>query len=227
MTAGRVCALLTAFMVIFASPVLAAPPFPADGDYRYLVKRNNEPIGTLKLNIKRDGMRLVATIDYLIEIRVMSLVFYRYTKKSREVFDKGLTVAYEADINDNGKESRVTAERNSDRLSITHPGGNTTAPVGTLVSNYWPRATVERTTLIDSSDGVLRTVKVAPPVAESLGVDDRKVDAMRYAMTGDLERTLWYGAKDGLWLKIKFKASDGSDIEIERDWPPFWKRGLL
>ena len=46
-------------------------------------------------------------------------------------------------------------------------------------------------------------------------------------MTGDLERDIWYAAESGEWLKLKMKASDDSTIEIERDWDPVWKAGLL
>ena len=44
---------------------------------------------------------------------------------------------------------------------------------------------------------------------------------------GDLDRELWYAVGGDEWLKLRMKASDGSIIEILRDWPPLWKRGLL
>ena len=67
-------------------------------------------------------------------------------------------------------------------------------------------------------------VRPEPP---NLKIDGRAVTAKRYTMSGDLKRELRYGANDGAWLKLKTKASDESIIEIERDWPPVWKRDLL
>ena len=62
---------------------------------------------------------------------------------------------------------------------------------------------------------------------EPLTIDERTLSTKRYAMSGDAERDLWYDAGTGAWLKMKMTGSDGSVIEIERDWPPVWKRDLL
>lgn len=81
--------------------------------------------------------------------------------------------------------------------------------------------------MIDSSDGVLISVKTVEAATEDLSIDGRTISAKRYVMSGDAVRELWYDAKSGIWLKMKFEGSDGSTIEIERDWPPTWKRDLL
>lgn len=70
-------------------------------------------------------------------------------------------------------------------------------------------------------------MKLSAPVAENVEIDGRSVASKRYVMTGDLERELWYDAESGEWLKMLLTASDGSIVEVERDWPPVWKPGLL
>ena len=205
--------------------------FPAtaldSGLSEYVVKRNGEPIGTLKIELKKTGERLVATSDYSIKVKLLAIVLYRYDKKMVETYENGRLAAYETDIDDNGTKSRVTVTRTGDELSITHPKGMLTAPVGLIPSTYWPPKTVKQTQMIDSSDGVLVNVSLSAPVAEDLKIDGQTVKANHYRMTGDLKRDLWYDAKTGHWLKMKLIASDDSVIEIERDWPPVWKRGLL
>ena len=224
---SRVC--LPAFLGL--QLILAAPPgnaqMPADGTSSYVVKRDGSPIGTLRITFARDGNRLVATSDYSIKVKLLAIVLYRYDKRMTETYEDGRLIAYETDIDDNGAKSQVRVTRDGDMLSIVHPKGNLTAPVGLYPSTYWPAATPGQTRLIDSSDGIMVDVKISETAAENLAIDGRTVKSKRYAMTGDLVRDLWYAAGTGEWLKLKMKASDNSTIEIERDWPPVWKRDLL
>jgi len=215
-------------MLAFGAPLRAAAPLPAEsGKAEYLIKRNGDPIGTLKIDFLRDGDRLVATSDYSLKIKLMAIVLYRYDKRMVETYENGRLIAYEADIDDNGTKSQVRVSRSDDALSIVHPNGTLTAPVGLYPSTYWPPATVDQTQLIDSSDGVLMTVKSVEAATGDISIDGRTVNATHYTMSGDVERDLWYDSGTGAWLKMKLKGSDGSVIEIERDWPPVWKRDLL
>lgn len=207
-------------------PPGTAPP-PAEAEIAYLVKRNGEPIGTLVMKVRHEGPRTTVESHYGIQIRLMSIVLYHYDKHMAETYESGRLVAYRADIDDNGTKSGVQAARDGDKLSVTHPTGRLVVPLGLLPETYWQKATVKQTRLIDSSDGTLLNVQVSDPVREEIRVDGRTLKADRYTMTGDLKRELWYGAARGDWLKMRMTASDGSIIEILRDWPPLWKRGLL
>ena len=208
---------------IFVFPAVALD----EGLSEYVVKRNGEPIGTLKINLTKKGERLIATSDYSIKVKLLAIVLYRYDKKMVETYENGRLVTYETDIDDNGTKSRVTVARAGEKLSITYPKGSLTAPGGLIPTTYWPPKTVTQSQMIDSSDGVLVNVSPSAPVSENLKMDGRTLKTNRYKMTGDLKRDLWYDAGTGHWLKMKLIASDDSVIEIERDWPPVWKRKLL
>ena len=220
--------LLLAVILTFVAPVHAAAPLPVQsGKTEYVIKRNGDPIGTLKIDFQRDGNRLVATSDYSLKIKLMAIVLYRYDKRMVQTYENGHLVAYETDIDDNGTKSEIRVTRKDDTLSIVHPKGTLTAPIGLYPSTYWPPATVEQTQLIDSSDGVLMNVTTVESATRDLSIDGRTVNAKHYKMSGDAERDLWYDSKTGAWLKMKLEGSDGYIIEIERDWAPVWKRGLL
>lgn len=220
--------LVPPVLVVLAAPTHAAAPLPVEsGKAEYVVKRSGSPIGTLKIEFKRDGRRLVATSDYSIKVKLMAIVLYRYDKRMVETYEAGRLIAYETDIDDNGTKSQVRVTRDGDSLSVVHPKGTLTAPLGVFPSTYWPPATIDQVQLIDSSDGVLINVKTMATATEDLTIDGRTISAKRYNMSGDAERELWYDAGTGAWLKMKLKGSDGSVIEIERDWPPVWKRDLL
>lgn len=225
----RIClSLALPVLLAIAAPVYAAAPLPVEsGKAEYVVKRSGSPIGTLKINFKRDGNRLVATSDYSIKVKLLAIVLYRYDKRMVETYENERLIAYETDIDDNGTKLQVRVTRKTDALSIIHPKGTLTAPFGLYPSTYWPPATIEQTQMIDSSDGILMNVQTVAAGAEDVTIDGRTVSAKRYRMSGDAVRDLWYDAETGAWLKMKFKGSDDSIIEIERDWPPVWKRDLL
>jgi hypothetical protein len=211
--------------IAISSPVQAE--IPAAGTSAYIIKRDGSPIGTLKITFERDGKRLIAKSAYSIKIKLLAIVLYRYDKYMTETYEDGRLVSYETDIDDNGEKSQVRVTRDGDALNIVHPKGTLTAPLGLYPSTYWLSATPGFTQMIDSSDGVLVNVKSAEDATEDLAIDGRNIKAKRYTMSGDLVRTLWYAADTGEWLKLRMKASDNSTIEMERDWPPVWKRDLL
>ena len=186
-----------AFLVFMPSAVLAADSVPASGKHHYVVKRNGDPIGTLKIDIQRDGARLTATSDYSIKVKLLAIVLYRYDKRMVEAYENGKLISYETDIDDNGTKSRVTVRRSNDTLAITHPKGQLTTPGNLIPSTYWPPSTVGQTQMIDSSDGVLVNVTLSAPVAADLEIDGKTVPSKRYEMSGDLKRTLWYDAATG------------------------------
>ena len=219
--------LLPVLLLPLATPVYAAASPTLSSKAEYVVKRSGSPIGTLKIDFKIDGNSMVATSHYSVNIKLMAIVLYRYDKRMNEEYEGGRLIAYEADIDDNGTKSQVRVTRNTDALAIVHPKGTLSAPLNLLPSTYWPQATVKQTQMIDSSDGVLISVKTVEAATEDLSIDGRTISAKRYVMSGDAVRELWYDAKSGIWLKMKFEGSDGSTIEIERDWPPTWKRDLL
>lgn len=215
-------------MLVIAAPATATASMQMEtGKAEYVVKRNGSPIGTLKIDFKRDGKSLIATSDYSIKVKLMAIVLYRYDKRMVERYEDGRLVAYETDIDDNGTKSQVRVSQEGEALSIVHPKGSLKAPLGMFPSTYWPPGTINQTQMIDSSEGVLLNVKTVEVAAEELAIDGRTVSAKRYEMSGDAERQLWYDAKTGAWLKMKLEGSDGSTIEIERDWAPVWKSGLL
>ncbi|MBT5647458.1 MAG: hypothetical protein HOJ41_06285 [Rhodospirillaceae bacterium] len=60
----------------------------------------------------------------------MAIVLYRYDKRMVETYENGHLVAYETDIDDNGTKSEIRVTRKDDTLSIVHPKGTLTAPIG-------------------------------------------------------------------------------------------------
>ena len=137
------CKYLPAFLCILllSIPLPGDAQMPAEGTSSYVVKRDGSPIGTLKISFARDGKRLVAKSEYSIKVKLLAIVLYRYDKRMTETYEDGRLVAYETDIDDNGSKSQVRVTRDGDTLTIVHPKGKLTAPVGLYPTTYWPAAT--------------------------------------------------------------------------------------
>ncbi len=175
------------------------------------ITRNDEQIGTHSFTFVRDGPLLHVDTRVEIAVKLAFVTVYRMLKTSRETWDRGRVVAYDATIDDNGTVTTIKARPNGKELAVDGPDGRVTAPLGTMISGYWSERTVEQTLLIDSSDGVVRRVSVGEATRETLRAGDRDIPARRYRMTGDLNRDLWYG-EDGRLIKTREIARDGSVI---------------
>ncbi len=176
--------------------------------------RNEDHIGTHSIAFIRDGARLHVDTRIEIAVKIAFITVYRLLKTSRETWEQDRVIAYDATTDDNGSISTIKARPDGENLIVDGPNGRVTAPLGTMMSGYWSDRTVNRTLLIDSSDGVLRRVSVGKSTRETLTAGDREIPVRRYRMTGDLDRDLWYG-EDGRLVRMREIASDGSVIVTE------------
>ena len=201
------------FVAALLLVVIGASALAADR-IEMTITRNKEQIGTHTIAFVHDGARLHVDTRVEIAVSLAFLTVYRMLKTSRETWEEGRVVAYDATIDDNGTVSTIKARLNGENMVVDGPDGRVTAPLGTMISGYWSDRTVERKLLIDSSDGVLRRVSVGKATSENLAAGDREIATRRYRMTGDLNRDLWYG-EDGRLVRMREIASDGSEIVTE------------
>ena len=195
-------------LVLVGTPALAADRI------EMTITRNKERIGTHSIAFVRDGVRLHVDTRIEIAVKMVFVTVYRMLKTSRETWEQGRVVAYDATIDDNGTITSIKVRPDGKKLIVDGPDGRITAPLGTMISGYWSDRTVNRKLLIDSSDGVLRRVSVGKSTSETLAAGNREIPVRRYRMTGDLKRDLWYG-EDGRLVKMREIARDGSLIVTE------------
>lgn len=141
-----------------------------------------------------DGRRVVQTqVD-------LSVFFgaWRFESRQTEVWEGDRLVAFTSQTDDDGEWHDIRAEPAGDGLLMRGHEHETALPADAAPENFWHPFLRGRSLLFETKKGRPKTVAVAADGAEVLTIDRRKVPAKRYAVTGDLERRLWYDEDDRL-----------------------------
>jgi hypothetical protein len=208
--------------VLAISALLAAAPSAHAEQGAVLefdIRREGSLIGRHKVSFTGDAARLTVDIAIDIKVDVAFITVYRYTHRSRETWADGRLVAISTTTDDDGDKTFVKARAEDDKLVVENITETYAVAAHTLPSSYWHDAMLTRSQMIDTQDGKLLTMKVAPPVEETIPVAGKSVAAKHYVVSGDLDIDLWY-LPNGEWARLVFKAqSDKSTITYDRRTP--------
>jgi hypothetical protein len=130
--------------------------------------------------------------------------FYHFERSSIETWRGDRLIGLISDADDNGEVHHLQAREDGDSLALSVDGQPPVAVAATSVpSSLWRRSMVrEDRPVFDMDDG--QPLKITPHCdAEPLGTICK--------ITGDLERTLHFGAA-GLLIGETLTADDGSEV---------------
>jgi len=117
---------------------------------------------------------------------------YRYRHVSNEVFRNGCLQKIHATTDDNGKRYRVEGSSLGEEFRIEHQDGVERAEGCLMTFAYWDPAFLDQKRLLNAQTGELEGVRIHRKGEEPVEVGNRKVPAMRYALTTDkLTIDLW------------------------------------
>lgn len=222
-TARRGLLAISALSVIGTVPAGAAASCPADGRLTdptalygdsmvFSVLRNGRPVGEHRVGFERDGGDLLVNVRYTVAIDVLFVTAYRYTYTSQSRWRDGCLVSLEALVDDDGDRSRVIARADGDGLAIDGPAGAVRADAGIYPTDHWHPGVLGATSVLNTLTGRINDVRVVERGPATIVVNGRDRPARSYAYTGDLDTEVWYD-EDGRWVRLRFRAKDGSTIE--------------
>jgi hypothetical protein len=174
----------------------------ADGTYSFKVIRKGDQTGTHTVTARHDGEDLVLDIAVDIKVKVAFVTAYRYEQNRREVWRAGRLVAFESETNDDGKKAKTSGKAEGDKLVVEGPGGRQERRGDLLSNSYWHPETMKQAELLNTFDSSVLKVSVQDMGEEAVETAKGTVRAHRYAVTGDLERELWYDA-EGRWVHMR------------------------
>jgi len=184
-----------------AAPAAACPEAPPPAEYAIHHADHGE-IGRHVITFACAGEELIVETVIEGEVKVLMIPVFRRAARYREVWRGDRLVAFESRFEDNGEVYEVGARAEGGRTVIDGRAGRLVAPA-TVVSNHpWNHAVIDRTLLFDTRSGALQQVRVEAAGEDEITVDGRAVRALRYVVSGDLARELWYG-QDGTWLQSR------------------------
>lgn len=204
-------------LLIFSSRSLAintiADPIKLYGDQIYFdVFREGDKVGYHSVKFFKGDGSITVRIEFSIEIDFLFLTAYQFKYLSEAKWIEGQLDYLKASVDDDGEKFKVIANRQDQLIYVvgTNKTFNTAAPI--FPTNHWNSGVLTQTNVLNTLTGLLNKVLIVPQGIETIPTESGLIKAKRYTYTGDLDNEVWYD-NEGRWVKMRFKASDGSIID--------------
>jgi len=201
----------------------------------FIITRNGKEVGRYLMTFEGKPERWQVKADMQMKFNLLLLFSYRFRYQATEHWHYHWLTAFESRIDRNGDKERnhmllsaisQTSDTSSSgndqrraesaRVLYKVEGLNGTFSLNgpVALSNHYNAAIVGETRLFNSLSGRENQISLQVTGRESVFDGLQQVDATRYEYTGDLKDTwVWY-ADDGRWLRLRFIAEDGSEIQF-------------
>lgn len=183
----------------------------------YTILKEGDPIGKETYMLDRDGDHLNVSLTVDSAVRILFLDF-RYHHTRTESWNEGNLEKLSADTDDDGTKHHVeiAADPSGTGFKVTTDGKAVTVPADAFPLAQWNNAMTGHPVLIPvESDDAPYKVAFRKIGQDTLTIGGQKLETEHYALTGDVERDLWYDS-DGVLAKVTFRRR-GFGIAIMRD----------
>lgn len=195
------------------SAARAAPP--PGGVLDFTVLRNGSEVGRHEMLFRNEADGLKIDIRTNVAVKVAFITAYRFEHEGHEVWQGGRLARLWSKTNDDGTKHVLDVTAGGDGLVVMADGKEPEKSQTSIPASLWNERLVQQRNILNTLDGTRMSIQVADLGTEAVVVKGVPVPARHYAVTGDLQRELWYDAQNVL-VKVRFKAKDGSDIEYLR-----------
>jgi hypothetical protein len=212
--AAFAAACLSALVSLSAADQAWAAP-PPGGVLDFTVLRNGSEVGKHEMLFRNEADGLKIDIRTNVAVKVAFITAYRFEHEGHEVWQGGRLVRLWSKTNDDGTKHVLDVTAGGNELVVMADGKDTEKVSVSIPASLWNERLVQQRSILNTLDGSRMSIQVSDLGTEAVPVKGGKVPARHYAVTGDLQRELWYDAQNVL-VKVRFKAKDGSDIEYLR-----------
>jgi len=209
-------AFLASTMPVSAKVVSLADPVSLYGEQIVFdVKRNGTRVGTQTVTFKNTPDQSVKVgVALELAVKFLGITVYRYDYRSDAIWRDGLLVQLSSKQNDDGEISEVRVVSSEDGMRIEGPKGVVVAAAVLFLTNHWNPGVIGSRQVIDTLNGSLAEVTITNEGPETITAQGKAISATRFVYRGDVNPTVWYDDR-GRWVKFKFVAKDGSEIEYK------------
>ena len=212
-------AVLTAagagLLLVPAAPLVPAhaTAIPPGNQVPFLVRRDGDRIGQHTLTFRREGDDTVVDVAIGLGVFIGPIRVFRYNHSNREVWRNGRLISLVSETDNDGDDYAVRGETTGDGFRVSGADGTQVLPDDIISTSYWRRETVEQDRLLNTQNGRVMAVQVAPLGTETIRAAGQDITASRYRTSGDLQLDVWY-SEAGQWVKLRFE-NRGSEIDYE------------
>ncbi|EKV26601.1 hypothetical protein C882_2228 [Caenispirillum salinarum AK4] len=193
-------------LALLAAPALAAAPAPME----FTVLKDGKPIGeeTYTFSEAPNGA-LTVEVETRTDVQVLFLKFH-YRHQRTEVWEDGVLTRMTAKTDDDGEPHKIALAREDGGYRVEADGAIRREAPDVLPLTLWTPKVLEHDRVLSIIDAEPYAVEVEEAGTETLDGEE----AVKYEMSGDIDRDLWY-SPDGQLLKVQFTRS-GYNIEYVR-----------
>ncbi len=191
----------------------AVDPFSLYGAEIYFdVFRDGEKVGFHRAQFAKIGEHIVVNSTFKLQIDVLFFTAFRYLYTSEGRWRHGRLESLRASVDDDGTRLSVEAFLEGAQMKIRNADGTVTVDAPLYPTNHWNAAVLSQSRVLNTLTGRVNDVRIVPRRREAVPTERGNIDATHHAYTGDLSTEVWYDDA-GRWVKMRFKARDGSTIE--------------
>ena len=184
---------------------------PSAGRLDYEVIREGEKIGTHSVTFRHEGRHLAIATRTDIAIEPLGITLYRFHYEAEEDWVDGRLTRLTSRTDDDGERLTVNLARAGGRIRGACNGVVLDLPVDLLPISVRHPDFVRQSVILDQYNCVERKVRATDHGIEPIFAGAQSVAARHHAVTGELQRDVWYGL-GGQTVKVLFPAKDGSEI---------------
>jgi len=190
-----------------------ADPIKLYGDEIYFdVFREGDKVGSHSVKFISDNESTIVRIAFSIEIDFLFITAYQFKYLSEAKWVEGQLDYLKVSVDDDGQEFELIANRKDQIFNVIGTNETFSTPVPIYPTNHWNSGVLNETLVLNTLTGLLNEVSIVAQDNENIPTEKGIIKAMRYTYSGDLNNEVWYD-NEGRWVKLRFKASDGSIIE--------------
>ena len=213
-TAG--IALLTAFIAISDQSWAEPRCLPPLGSIAYTILNEEAPVGTIRIEVRRDGERLLVRTDVDLEITFLRIPVLSYRHRSEEIWRDGAFEGFDGRTKNNAKRYEVVIGTTETGLRVSRNGKvrETGAPLMSWA--IWCEAALATTSIVDTLKGKVKDFEASFLGLSRLGHGSGAVRARHYRVRRK-QRTgeVWYGP-DGVIAEAVFPTELGTTARLIR-----------
>jgi Family of unknown function (DUF6134) len=186
----------------------AIPPM---GRVDYDVIRRGETIGTHSVLFQHQGRLLKIATQTDIEVELLGLTLYRFHYRAEEEWLDGRLMRLISRTNDDGEMLTANLARDGNQIRGTCNGTVLSLSAEILPISTWHPDFVRQSVVLDQYECAIRSITSVDDGIEPISIGKQKIAARHYAISGELQRDIWYGP-DGQTALVGLPTSDGSEI---------------
>lgn len=214
--AAGAAALLTPLLPPLPAAARSSSVFPAVGRLDFSVWRTGQRIGSQRYDFSDGEGRFTARYRSEVSFALRGGRRWHYRNFGEEIWRDGWLDSLVTDTLRDGRKSKLRLRREGEGLSGKAGSLQISVSGYVVTTSLWHRDTPFTQVLLGHEDGFTKVINVAPLGSEAVATPQGEVTAKRYALSGEIERNLWY-APGARLVKASWPGPEGEIVSLRLD----------